>query len=206
MTDKRRRPRSDVAGRPKRNPFNARHLARLRGFAVLVALGDQPAALRACERALADGERRHARHGLAHPEGWLRGRVIHHLGGLPQPLARWLAPSDEAHMIERRATLRALGASDAVIGGLSSLSLLDRGLVVAHEVERLPMEEVQAMLGRDAAGARRRVSRALHGYVRGALKLLEEEPWARREPSGELATRIAMAARHYPGGAEERSR
>jgi hypothetical protein len=109
-------------------------------------------------------------------------------------------------MVERRATLRALGASDAVIGGLSSLGLLDRGLVVAHEVERLPMDEVESLLGRDAAGARRRVSRALHGYVRGALKLLAEEPWARREPSGELATRIATVARHHPAGAKELSR
>jgi hypothetical protein len=169
---------------------------------VLVALGDQRVALRACERAIADGERRDARHRLAHPDGWLRGRVIHHLGGLPEPLARWLAPSDEAQMVERRATLRALGASDAVIGGLSSLGPLDRGLVVAHQVERLPMDEVEAMLGRDGAGARRRVTRALHGYVRGASKLMAEEPWARREPSGQLAMRVAAAAKQTTASEE----
>lgn len=207
MTDRRRRPRSGDKSRSRPisgNPFRERRGPGLRGFAVLVALGDQQTAERALERALDDGERRDAARPIERPAGWLRRRVIQHLGEPPRPLARWLA-TDAALLEERRATLRALGASDAVIGGLGALGAFDRGLVVAHQIEHLAMPELQAILGREDAATQRRVSRALRGYLNGAARLMAEEPWARREPSGPVSRLLASVAPETGVSGEGRS-
>jgi DNA-directed RNA polymerase specialized sigma24 family protein len=173
--------------------MTAEETVRLRSFAMLVSRGDQHAALAAWRKALDAGTRR--RRPLAHPAGWLRRRVLRELdGGFRQRVERLLPATDEAFDVERRATLRALGASDAVIAGLWSLSPTDRAAVVAHAVERLDPVDVGEALGLRERGTRRVVARAMRRYLRGANAMLAEEPWARRQASGDIADRVAAAA------------
>jgi hypothetical protein len=172
--------------------------ARLRGFAMLVALGDQRAASSAWRGALDAASRR--RQPLDHPAGWLRRHVMRRLDhGLWAHVERRLPAASEELEVERRATLRAFGASDAVISGLRALSVAERAAVVAQEIERLDPAEIDELLGRQDAARRRFAARAISRYVKGADPVLAEEPWARRQASGEIARRVARAADRAAG-------
>jgi hypothetical protein len=167
--------------------------ARLRGFAMLVALGDQHAARSAWRSVLEAASRR--RRPLDHPAGWLRRRIMRRLDhGLWAHVERRLPAASEELEVERRATLRAFGASDAVISGLRALSVPERAAVIAQEIEHLDPVEMEELLGRPDAARERFVSRAIRRYVRGAEAVLAEEPWARRQATGEIARRVTAAA------------
>jgi DNA-directed RNA polymerase specialized sigma24 family protein len=172
--------------------------ARLRGFAMLVALGDQQAARSAWRSALEAANRR--RGPLDHPAGWLRRRIMRRLDhGLWAHVERRLPAASEELEVERRATLRSFGASDAVISGLRALSVPERAAVIGQEIEHLDPAEVGELLGRQDAARERFVSRAVRRYVRGAEAVLAEEPWARRQATGDIAQRVTAAADRAAG-------
>lgn len=172
---------------------------RLYGFAVLVALGDDVAATAAWQAALAAYPRQLAADPDTPADGWLRRRV---LDGLHEPLKRRvdrllrIAPELP---VEARARLRALGASDAAISGLRVLLPADRGMVIASSAEHLDAADLRVLVGRGDTGTRRMIARAMGRYVRAAQASLAGQPWIRREPTGELAERVAAAA-GTPGG------
>jgi DNA-directed RNA polymerase specialized sigma24 family protein len=185
-------------------PVAADQKARLRGFSMLVALGDQQAAMDAWWSALDAARRR--RQPIAHQAGWLRRRVARRLGhGLREHIERMMPAAHEELDVERRATLRAFGASDGVISGLRALSVEQRAALVAHEIEHLETDDLAALLGRRNAAAQRFLARAVRGYLRGAEPVLAEEPWARRQQTGDIARRVAAAA-DPPAGLEAGSR
>lgn len=176
-------------------PISADEQVRLRGFAMLVALGDQHAANAAWRRALDAAARRGARQPLTRPAGWLRRRVLRQLdGGLIDRVQQHLPNATRELDEERRATLRALGATDVVIHGLRTLSAPERAAVVAHAIERLDPSDLGELLGVREAAIPRVVARAVRHYVKGADAMLSEEPWARRQAEGDLARRVAAAA------------
>lgn len=179
-------------------PVAADEKVRLRGFAMLVALGDQPAATSAWRSALDAAARR--RQPLRHPAGWMRRRIMRRLDhGLWAHVERRLPAASEELDVERRATLRAFGASDAVISGLRALSVPERAAVVAQEIEHLDAADIGEMLGRKDAALLRFLAHALSRYVRGAETVLAEEPWARRQAGGEIARRVTEAADRAAG-------
>ena len=177
---------------------------RLRGFAMLVALGDQHTASVAWRRALDARARHRPRQPMPLAEGWLRRRVLREIDeGLHDRVERLISFADDELEVGRRATLRALGASDAVIHGLKSLSPRERGVVVAYAVERLDPREIGEMLGRGEPATHRIITRAMRRYVRGAEAMLAQEPWARRQAGGEIAARVEAAAGRAVSGREE---
>ena len=172
---------------------------RLHGFAVLVALGDDVAANAAWQAARAAYPV--AQHHREQPaDGWQRRRVVEELReGTKQHIDRWLGVAPQLPM-EHRARLRGLGASDAAMYGLRALSPFDRGVVIAVAAERLDDAALRTLVGRGQAATRRTVTRAMRRYLRAVQATLGSQPWTRRQPSGELAERVAQAAAANAGG------
>lgn len=181
---------------------SAAERSQLRGFAILVALGDQHAATAACRVALQAKARRGSRQ-VAHPAGWIRHRILQRLdGGVVGRARRLLPAAEDAQEFERRATLRALGASDAVIQGLASMSPIERAALVSHLVERLDAADIDELLGLPRFASRRVLARAMRRYLKGADAVLAEEPWARRHSSGDITGRVTAAADEASAQAE----
>lgn len=172
--------------------FRDLHGARLHGFALLVALGDRPAAANAAAEALAEGAQRLAE--LRHPEraaAWLRARAT-------RALARsGRRPVDV--QADRRRTLAALGVTEAAFEGLAALTVRERAAFVADTVEHLDPIDVETIIGAGAGTAHRVVERARRSYLATAARGLATEE--SRLPAdgampGLLATRIdAVASR-----------
>jgi DNA-directed RNA polymerase specialized sigma24 family protein len=149
-----------------RAAFRDVHGTRLHGFALLVALGDRPAAADAAGRALADGALR--AHELRHPEraaAWLRARVARELG-------RRRFSHHSPTQIDRQRALHALGVDDRMFAALSVLNARERTALVVSDVERLDGVDAETVLGiphsavqRLANGARERY---LHAYLASA--------------------------------------
>jgi len=167
---------------------------RLHGFAVLVAVGDLAAASSAWQVALAAHRVRPRALSDTATQGWLRHRVVEELQGTLRGRVDRLLHVDHELPVEHRARLRALGASDAAIGGLRALSPVDRGLVIGSAAEHLDVAALRTLAGGSADAARRAVQRAMRRYVHGVQATLVGQPWARRQPLGELAERIAAAS------------
>ncbi len=176
--------------------FRDLHGPRLHGFALLVTLGDAPAAERVAGFALAAGARQAA--ALRHPEraaAWLRARtlrLLHERGSMPGR-----TPAEE-----RRAALATLGADEIVYRGLARLTLDSRAALVVSAIERFDPIDVETILDAAPAATRHAVARARDQYLRLAARRSADEPeTASDQPMGELASRVTeLAARAFSSG------
>jgi DNA-directed RNA polymerase specialized sigma24 family protein len=138
------------------------HGGQLRGFALLLTLGDQPAAAKLAADALAAGAIR--AHELKHPRraaAWLRHSVLR------DGKRRRTEPNQDKPT--RRAALRALGVNDQAHAALSALSTLERAAVLASGVEGLEEPDVAAVVGLDPVRSRRLVRDALRRAISAAM-------------------------------------
>jgi hypothetical protein len=165
--------------------FRDLHGARLHGFALLVSLGDRQRAAAVSADALAAGARRAGE--LRHPEraaAWLRARTWRRLRGSTSRLRPGTGR-------ERNEALRGLGMQPAALAGLGALSLQERTALVAGSIERLESADLQLVLGTDAAGARKLLTRARTRYLAAVLATSEQRPPSEDVPgSGDLAALV----------------
>jgi hypothetical protein len=139
-----------------RDAFRELHGQRLHGFALLLTLGDRALAARLTARAFADAEDRIAQ--LRHPEraaAWLRARVLDAMPRRHEPPS----PADE------RAALDPLGVDAAVADGLGTLGTRERAALIAADVERLAVLDVETVTGRRGARLERLLARARRRYM-----------------------------------------
>jgi len=170
--------------------FRGLHGPSLHGFAMLVTLGDEPAAERTAGRALAAGAEQAA--ALVDPRreaAWLRARALRDLSGWQR---RRSIPT-----LVRRDALASLGVDDSLYQALAAMPLRARAALVASTVERFAATDIETIMGAAPAASRRAVADARLRYLRA----VGEEPGIRRvaptsHPEGELAKRVqAVAAR-----------
>jgi DNA-directed RNA polymerase specialized sigma24 family protein len=137
--------------------FRDLHARRLHGFALLLVLGNRPAAARLASDALqAAGERIG---GLRHPEraaAWLRARVVRMARGLGRT---------EPRRSDRVDALDELGMDAAVFAGLEALSQRERAALVATAIERLDWRDAATIVDSDGRGFDRLVARARRRYA-----------------------------------------
>jgi len=163
-----------------------------------LTLGDRPRAEGAATAALAEGARRAG--SLRHPEraaAWLRARAV-------RTLKRPRISRSRSTRERRYATLRALGATDLAIAGLSALSLDERAALVASGIERLDAIDLEMVLGRPRSAVRRVIFDARKRYL-AALENSTEE-LALTPAGGLLARRIATIAAQALGAGPEHPR
>ena len=158
------------------------HGGQLYGFALLLTLGDQPAAAELATDALAAGavqaiELQPPRRATA----WLRRSVLD-----AAKRRRTDANHDEP---TRRAALRALGVNDVAHAALSALSILERAAVVASDVEGLEEPDVATVVGLDRVRSRRVVRNALRRAISAGMA----EP-SRSGPDGPIVARTREIA------------
>jgi hypothetical protein len=168
--------------------FRELHGARLHGFAMLVALGDQRSAERAAGFALAAGAEQAA--ALRHPEraaAWLRARTLR---GLHEQ--RWRNRSTPIEA--KRAALAPLGVGDAVFQGLAGLSMDARAALVASAIERFDPIDVETILHAAPAATRHAVAQARNRYLRFAIRGAEGAEGDADQPAGEIARRVEGVA------------
>ena len=104
------------------------HAGQLQGFALLLTLGDQPAAAKLATDALGAGAvQGHELQNTRGAEAWLRHSVLR--------AAKRRHSDSNNDESTRRAALRALGVNDEAYAALSALSILERAAVVASRVE-----------------------------------------------------------------------
>ena len=164
--------------------FRELHGARLHGFAMLVALGDQRSAERAAGFALAAGAGQAA--ALRHPEraaAWLRARTLR---DLHEP--GWLNRSTPVEA--RRTVLAQLGVGDAVYRGLAGLSMDARAALVASTIERFDPIDVETILRAAPAAARHAVAQARNRYLRFASRGSDGADTDPDQPAGDIARRV----------------
>jgi DNA-directed RNA polymerase specialized sigma24 family protein len=171
------------------------HGARLRGFALLLALGDVRAAEDAARTALNAGARRAGRgNAPGDPDGWLRQRT---LGVIHPPLRQVQRIFSRGEPVgqDRRNAMRDLGVSDVVLEGLIALSPVERAAVVAVGVEGMEPNRLGSVLNVGPAASRRVLARGFRRFFAAADVLLQEKPWARREQQpGAIAQLVSAAA------------
>jgi hypothetical protein len=158
------------------------HGGQLHGFALLLTLGDQPAAAKLATDALAAGAVR--ANELQHPRratAWLRHSV---LGAAKR---RGTDPNHDEPT--RRAALRALGLNDEAHAALSALSILERAAVVASHVEGLEEPDVATVVGLDPVRSRRLVRDALRRAISAGMA----QP-SRSGPDGPIVARTRQIA------------
>jgi hypothetical protein len=179
-----------------RSAFRDLHGRRLHGFALLLTLGDRPTAARAAGLALADGARR-ARQ-LRHPEraaAWLRAHVLRSVHALQAAAGPRHAATSEGH-----AVLEAMGAHDALVDGLASLSLDSRAALIGAAIERFELLDVETILGATAPSTRRIVTQARESYLDAVIQSrTTDRPIA--EPVGDVAMRVEAVASRALGRA-----
>jgi DNA-directed RNA polymerase specialized sigma24 family protein len=174
--------------------FVDKHGARLRGFALLLTLGDAQAAEAATRTALNAGGRRAGRGDVPRmADGWLRQRA---LGAIHPPLTqlRRIFSRNEPVAQDRRNALRDLGVSDVALEGLIALSPVERAAVVAVGVEGFGADRLARVLNVGPAASRRVLARGFRHYFAAADAILSEKPWARREQPGEIAQLVSTTA------------
>ena len=138
------------------------HGGKLYGFALLLTLGDEPAAAKLAADALAVAAIR--AHELEHPRraaAWLRHSVLRAAKRRPTD------PNQDGP--PRRAALRALGVNDQAHAALSALNIVERAAVLASDVEGLMEPDVAAIVGLDPVRSRRLVRDALRRAVSAAI-------------------------------------
>lgn len=158
-----------------RSAFATLHGARLHGFATLLLLGDAALARELATSSLAAGMADVL--ALRHPEraaAWLRANLLRRA---------------RARRARRRIDLVGLermGASGSVADALAALDISQRAALIAADIERIDLRDVDTVVGRSAtsgarllADARRRYGAAFKGPVSGP---------------GPLAQRIAAIA------------
>jgi DNA-directed RNA polymerase specialized sigma24 family protein len=137
--------------------FRDLHARRLHGFALLLVLGDRPAAARLASDALqAAGERIGE---LRHPEraaAWLRARVVRMARGIGGTEPR---RSDRVDALDR------LGVDAAVFAGLEALSQRERAALIATAIERLDRRDAATIVDSDSQEFDRLVTRARRRYA-----------------------------------------
>ncbi len=172
-----------------RAAFRDLHAARLHGFAMLASLGDRRRAADATRRALADGSSRIDQ--LRHPEraaAWLRAQALRSLRG-----GWWRR---QPARVERLAALAPMGVDARLFEALATLSIAERGAVVASIVELLNPDDVAIVLGRSPSRARRDTARAVARYLGAAAT--SAAPGAGATAAGPLSQRVrAVAARAF---------
>jgi hypothetical protein len=72
----------------------------------------------------------------------------------------------------------------ASLAGLKALSLQERTALVAGSIERLESGDLQLVLGTDAAGARKLLTRARTRYLAAVLATGEQRPPSEDVPGG----------------------
>jgi hypothetical protein len=161
------------------------HGRRLHGFALLLALGDRAVAARLAGTALAEGAARAEE--LRHPEraaAWLRGRV---LAAMPRR-------HDPPSPAEEREALDPLGVDPAVVDGLAQLGARDRAALIATDIERLDLRDVETIVDRSGIRLERllRTARGRFTTAYASVPIASE----RDREAGLLVRRIrAVAAR-----------
>ena len=158
------------------------HGGQLYGFALLLTLGDQSAAVQLAGDALTAGSGRH--HEIQDPHraaAWLRHSVV----------AAATAHRTDPHHDEpaRRAALRALGVNDEALAALTALGVVERAAVVASHVEGLEEPDVAMVVGLDPERSRRLVRDALRRAISAGMR----EP-AQTGPDGPTVARTREIA------------
>ena len=140
-----------------RAAFRDLHARRLHGFALLLTVGDRPAAARlASDALLAAGERIGE---LRHPEraaAWLRARVLRTARAVGRTAPR---RSDRLDALDR------LGVGPATFAGLEALSQRERAALIATSIERLDRRDAATIVDSDGQGFDRLVVRARRRYA-----------------------------------------
>jgi DNA-directed RNA polymerase specialized sigma24 family protein len=164
-----------------RAAFRELHGRRLHGFALLLTLGDRPAAARLASEALAAGAMRVEE--LRHPEraaAWLRRRVVGRArvarGG------RVDAP-----------VLLDLGVDEPLVAAFASLDRLERAALIASTVERLDRRDVASIVGRGGSSLDRLLRRARARLMRAYADI------ATNPPEGPIASQVQSLARRAMG-------
>jgi DNA-directed RNA polymerase specialized sigma24 family protein len=137
-----------------REAFRELHGQRLHGFALLLTLGDRPAAARLASEALAAGAVRLDE--LRHPEraaAWLRRRIVRD--------AR-IARNGRIDA----GVMRDLGAAGPVATAIGSLDRLERAALISSGIERFDPRDVATIVGRDGSALERLLRRARERYLR----------------------------------------
>ena len=172
---------------PNSNPevmraaFRELHGRRLHGFALLLTLGDRPAAARLASDALEAGATRVDE--LRHPEraaAWLRHRVVGR------------ARIGRAADADARVLLN-LGVDEALVVAFGSLGRLERAALIASTVERLDRRDVASIVGREGSSLDRMLRRA-RGRLMRAYAETAVEP-----PDGPIAAHVQGLARRAMG-------
>jgi DNA-directed RNA polymerase specialized sigma24 family protein len=180
-----------LAAHPDRSPnsnpevmraaFRELHGRRLHGFALLLTLGDRPAAARLASDALEAGATRVDE--LRHPEraaAWLRHRVVGRVR-----IGR-AADADARVLLN-------LGVDEALVVAFGSLGRLERAALIASTVERLDRRDVASIVGREGSSLdpllRRARERLMRAYAETAV-----EP-----PDGPIAAHVQGLARRAMG-------
>ena len=176
---------SDPLDRPPHPPaeavraaFRDLHGRRLHGFALLLTLGDRPAAARLASEALAAGAARIGE--LRHPEraaAWLRRRVVEEARSVRKQ------PGDSRVLTE-------LGADASVIASIAVLGRLERAALIASAIERLDHRDVAVVVGRDGSALDRLLRRGRERYLRAHAGTDPGEP-----PEGPIASHVHRLAR-----------
>jgi DNA-directed RNA polymerase specialized sigma24 family protein len=166
-----------------RAAFRNLHGSRLYGFALVLAMGERQWAAQAAAHALAEAEQRLPE--LRHPEraaAWLRRRVVKQLErpSLPASLSS----------AERFRALSELSVGHATKLGLDALSVPERAALVASDVERFSPVDVEHILGRRPAAARRLLHSARDRFL---AAVADEVPDANEEP-GPIARQVEWVA------------
>lgn len=164
---------------PVHDAFIQLHGRSLHGFALLLCLGDEPAATALSGTSLAAGIEQLPR--LRHPEraaAWLRARVVHDAPRSPRPGPRGLA------------ALRAMGVDDCVARGLGALSKHERAALVASAIERLDPRDVAVVAGREGRRLDALLRSARRRYLRTTMRA-EYVP----VPDGAIAAQVHEIAR-----------
>jgi DNA-directed RNA polymerase specialized sigma24 family protein len=182
----------------QRAAFRDVHGRRLHGFALLLSLGDRPAAARAAGEALTLGARQSEE--LQHPEraaAWLRARAF-------QSLKHAARVGDTKDVRERRDALRELGAADAVFDGLAAIPPRERAVLIATSIERFDPIDVETIVGLPSGSGRRLAARTRERYL-AAVRAPAPQGRLGTLPGGELAARVAAAAERAMGSPEARA-
>jgi len=174
---------ADVPSEPRPAAFRELHGPRLRGFALLLTLGDEASATRLAADALAAGSVRVIQ--LSHPEraaAWLRQRVFREASDRAS-----VGVQDGAGVVRER-----LGVDAAGFAALGALNLRERAALIATTVEQLDQRDVGTIVGLEGKRLERLVQRARRRVTAGAMG----NPDAQSASEGPLVTRIrAIAAR-----------
>ncbi len=172
----------DASQLAMRAAFRELHGRSLHGFALLVTLGDRPTAARLAEEALADAGERVTT--LRHPEraaAWLRARVVGTIGGRPR----------EPWLDTERTSLEPLDSDPGILHALATLSTRERAGLVAADVERLDMRDVEVVAGKSGRSLERLLVRARNRYAAAYPRVASPE----QAPAGALVDRVRAVAR-----------